>query len=84
MRVSTNSGAEPKISTLMRTISTVGLSIGFLLGFVAAPAMVAAEATISGIVRSDDGKALGAAVVTVKSGNRSISSFTVGTLFLDL
>lgn len=35
-----------------------------------------APATISGTVKSDDGKALRGAVVTVTSGNRSVSRFT--------
>jgi hypothetical protein len=66
-----------------RAPALLGISIFFALTIVLlsarfTPAKDAStsDATISGTVKSDDGRALRGAVVTVTSGNRSISRFT--------
>lgn len=67
------------ISTLMKIGLIVGLGVSFSFHYSTTFARTTSEATIRGIVRSDDGRVLRAAVVTVKSRNESISSFTDGT-----
>ena len=66
-----------------KTSALLGIPVLFIwvLIFLCAPWTAAKDigtspATLSGVVRSDDGKPLRGAVVTVTSGNRSISRFT--------
>ncbi len=63
-----------KISALLG-ITILGLILSFLFARLTT-AKSGPDASLSGTVRSDDGNALRGAVVTVSSGNRSISRFT--------
>jgi len=63
-----------RISALL-AISILGLTLYFQFARLAA-AKSAGDVTLSGTVKSDDGKALRGAVVTAASGNKTISRFT--------